>query len=161
MLREQLIQKIKSGRDAEHYVARERYFGRRVVFTNGCFDVLHIGHIRLLLEAAEAGDILVVGLNSDASVKRLKGENRPVHTEDIRAEMLAALVPVDCVILFDEDTPENLIRMVKPDVIVKGGDYTPEQVVGAGFVESYGGEVRIFPVVEGHSTTQIISKSPR
>lgn len=159
MMRDKLIQKIRSGKEAEFYMARERYFGRKIVFTNGCFDVLHIGHIRLLLEAADAGDVLVLGLNSDASVKRLKGEGRPIHNEDLRAEALAALVPVDCIVLFDEDTPEELIRMVRPDVIVKGGDYTPEQVVGADFVKSYGGEVRIFPLVAGHSTTQIISQS--
>lgn len=158
-MRDKLIQKIKTGQEAEYYMARQRYFGRKIVFTNGCFDVLHIGHIRLLLEAADAGDILVVGLNSDASVKRLKGEGRPVHNETLRAEALAALVPVDCIVVFDEDTPGQLIRMVKPDVIVKGGDYTPEQVVGGDFVQSYGGEVRIFPLVEGHSTTQIISQS--
>lgn len=158
-MREQLLHKIKQGLDAEHYLARERYFGKKIVFTNGCFDVLHIGHIRLLLEAANEGDILVVGLNSDASVKRLKGDSRPVHTQDVRAEMLATLIPVDCIIIFDEDTPENLIKVVKPNTIVKGGDYSPEQVVGADFVKSYGGEVKIFPLVDGHSTTQIISKS--
>lgn len=159
MIREQLLHKIKKGVDAQHYVAQQHFFGKKVVFTNGCFDVLHIGHIRLLLDAANEGDILVVGLNSDASVKRLKGESRPVHAEDVRAEMLAALVPVDCIIVFEEDTPEELIKMVKPHVIVKGGDYTPEQVVGNDFVKSYGGEVKIFPLVQGHSTTQIISKS--
>ena len=159
MMRDNLIQKIKTGKEAEYYLARQRYFGRKIVFTNGCFDVLHIGHIRLLLEAADAGDVLVLGLNSDASVKRLKGESRPVHNQDLRAEALAALVPVDCIIVFEGDTPEDLIRLVKPDVIVKGGDYTPEQVVGADFVKSYGGEVRIFPLVAGHSSSQIISQS--
>jgi len=155
------MQKLRAGKEAEYYVERARFFGRKIVFTNGCFDVLHVGHVRLLLEAADAGDVLVVGLNGDESVKRLKGEGRPVHTQDLRAELLAALIPVDCIIIFDEDTPEELIKMVKPHVIVKGGDYTPEQVVGADFVKSYGGEVKIFPLVEGHSTTQIISKSAR
>ena len=158
-MREQLLHKIKQGQDAVHYVARERFFGKKIVFTNGCFDVLHIGHIRLLLEAARSGDILVVGLNSDASIKRLKGDKRPIHTQDIRAEMLATLIPVDCIILFEEDTPEELIRIVKPDVIVKGGDYSENEIVGADFVKSYGGEVKIFPLEAGHSTTQIISKS--
>lgn len=158
-MREQLLHKIKEGQEAQHYLAREHYFGKKIVFTNGCFDVLHIGHIRLLLEAAAAGDILVVGLNSDASVKRLKGESRPVHSQELRAEMLAALVPVDCIILFEDDTPENLIKLVKPHVLVKGGDYTEDQIVGAEYVKSYGGEVRIFPTVEGHSSTQIISKT--
>lgn len=155
------MQKVRAGKEAEFYIERARFFGKKIVFTNGCFDVLHVGHVRLMLEAAEAGDVLVVGLNSDQSVKRLKGEGRPVHPQELRAEMLAALIPVDCIVIFDEDTPEELIKLVKPHVIVKGGDYTPEQVVGADFVKSYGGEVKIFPLVEGHSTTQIISKSAR
>lgn len=158
-MKEQLLHKIKEGVEAQHYLAREHYFGKKIVFTNGCFDVLHIGHVRLLMEAADAGDILVVGLNSDDSVKRLKGESRPMHPQQLRAEMLATLVPVDCIIIFDEDTPEALIQMVKPHVLIKGGDYTESQIVGAEFVKSYGGEVKIFPLVEGHSTTQIISKS--
>jgi rfaE bifunctional protein nucleotidyltransferase chain/domain len=158
-MRELLLHKIKQGQDAVHYVTRERFFGKKIVFTNGCFDVLHIGHIRLLLEAANAGDILVVGLNSDASVKRLKGEKRPIHTQDVRAEMLASLIPVDCIILFEEDTPADLIKMVKPDVIVKGGDYSENEIIGADFVKSYGGEIKIFPLEIGYSTTQIISKS--
>lgn len=158
-MREQLLHKIKEGAEIDHYIARERYFGKKIVFTNGCFDVLHIGHVRLLMDAATAGDIVVVGLNSDASVKRLKGEKRPINTESLRAELLSALIPVDCIILFDEDTPESLIKRIKPDVLVKGGDYSVEQIVGADFVQSYGGQVLIFPLVEGHSSTEIISKS--
>lgn len=158
-MREQLLEKIKSGQEAEHFIARQHFAGKKIVFTNGCFDVLHIGHVRLLLAAAEAGDILVVGLNSDASVKRLKGNARPIHNQEIRAEILAALVPVDCVIIFEEDTPETLIKAIKPHVLVKGGDYTESDVVGADFVKENGGEVRIFPLVDGHSSTQIISGS--
>jgi D-beta-D-heptose 7-phosphate kinase/D-beta-D-heptose 1-phosphate adenosyltransferase len=156
MMRELMLNKLKSGTEAEKYLNRERFAGKKIVFTNGCFDVLHIGHIRLLMAAADLGDTLVVGLNSDDSVKRLKGENRPVHTQEIRAEQLAALVPVDAIIIFEEDTPENLIQLVKPDVLVKGGDYTEDSIVGASFVKSYGGEVVIFSTVEGFSSSGII-----
>lgn len=157
-MRELLLNKIKSGPEAEFFIARERFLGKKIVFTNGCFDVLHIGHIRLLTEAASLGDILVVGLNSDASVKRLKGENRPINHQEIRAEMLVHLIPVDCILIFEEDTPELLIHSIKPDVLVKGGDYTLEQIVGADFVKSYGGEVKIFPTIKGHSSSEIITK---
>lgn len=131
---------------------------QKVVFTNGCFDILHPGHIQLLLQAAEAGDKLVLGLNTDASVKRLKGEGRPVNDEQSRALIMAAQLYVDAVTLFDEDTPLELIQAIHPDVIVKGGDYTPETVVGNDFVTSYGGEVVIVPTVEGFSTTSIINR---
>jgi D-beta-D-heptose 7-phosphate kinase/D-beta-D-heptose 1-phosphate adenosyltransferase len=132
--------------------------GEKVVFTNGCFDILHPGHIQLLLQAAEAGDKLVLGLNTDASVKRLKGEGRPVNDEQSRALIMAAQLYVDAVTLFDEDTPLELIQAIHPDVIVKGGDYTPETVVGNDFVTSYGGKVVIVPTVEGFSTTSIINR---
>lgn len=158
-MREQLLHKIKAGEDLVRYIERMHYFGKKIVFTNGCFDVLHIGHVRLLLAAAEEGDILILGLNSDASVKRLKGESRPVHSQDIRSEILSALIPVDCIAIFDEDTPENLIKLIRPHVLVKGGDYNEDQIVGAKFVKENGGSVKIFPTVEGHSTTGIISKS--
>lgn len=132
--------------------------GQKVVFTNGCFDILHPGHIQLLLQAAEMGDKLVLGLNTDASVKRLKGEGRPVNDEQARALIMAAQLYVDAVTLFDEDTPLELIQTIHPDVIVKGGDYTPETVVGNDFVTSYGGQVVIVPTVEGFSTTSIINR---
>jgi D-beta-D-heptose 7-phosphate kinase/D-beta-D-heptose 1-phosphate adenosyltransferase len=132
--------------------------GQKVVFTNGCFDILHPGHIQLLLQAAELGDKLVLGLNTDASVKRLKGEDRPVNDEQTRALIMAAQLYVDAVTLFDEDTPLELIQAIHPDVIVKGGDYTPETVVGNDFVTSYGGQVVIVPTVEGFSTTSIINR---
>ncbi len=131
---------------------------KKVVFTNGCFDILHVGHIRYLKEAKAQGDILVVGLNDDASVKRLKGEERPVQNQEDRGEILAALDCVDFVCLFAEDTPINLIKAIKPDILVKGGDWPIEKIVGADFVLSYGGVVRPLQFVSGRSTSLIIEK---
>lgn len=128
-----------------------------VVFTNGCFDVLHKGHAHLLREASTHGDMVVLALNSDQSVQRLKGEGRPINNLLDRAEMLSYFSSVDWIVSFDEDTPEDLIRLLNPDVLVKGGDYTPDQVVGADHVVSSGGEVKIIPFVEGYSTSNIIS----
>ena len=130
----------------------------KVVFTNGCFDILHVGHIRYLKEAKALGDLLVVGLNSDNSVKRLKGESRPIMSEAERKEMLLALESVDFVLLFSEDSPLSLIQQVKPDILVKGGDWQIDQIVGAGVVQAYGGEVRSLSFVDGKSTTNIIEK---
>lgn len=135
-----------------------RRSGRKVVFTNGCFDLLHVGHVRYLKEARAQGDMLVLGLNTDASVRRLKGPERPLQNEQARAEILAALEAVDFVTLFDEETPENLIHEVRPDVLVKGGDYTIDKIVGAPFVQSYGGEVKSLTFVDGFSTTSLIKK---
>lgn len=135
-----------------------RRAGERIVFTNGCFDLLHPGHISLLRQCASLGDRLVVGLNSDASVRRLKGPERPVQNETSRALLLAALQYVDAVVLFGEDTPERLIREVRPDVLVKGSDYRVETVVGADFVQSYGGEVHLVDLVEGCSTTGLVRR---
>lgn len=132
--------------------------GKRIVFTNGCFDVLHFGHISYLAEAKELGDKLVIGLNSDASVKRLKGETRPINGQMERATLLAALSFVDAVVVFDEDTPEKLIKEVRPDCLVKGGDYTFETIVGAEFVSSYGGNVITIPLVENFSSSLIIKR---
>lgn len=131
---------------------------KKIVFTNGCFDILHVGHIRYLKQASKLGDLLVVGLNSDESVKRLKGSDRPVNSEMDRAEMLSSLGFVDYVVVFEEDTPYNLIKAIQPDILVKGGDYRPEDVVGKDIVESRGGKVQILPFVEGKSTTSIINK---
>lgn len=128
----------------------------KVVFTNGCFDVLHRGHITYLAAARDLGDCLIVGLNSDASVRRLKGENRPVNNENDRALVLSALSFIDYIILFEEDTPKNLIEQVKPDILVKGGDYKIENIVGADFVTKNGGEVLTIPFVDGYSSTKII-----
>jgi rfaE bifunctional protein nucleotidyltransferase chain/domain len=133
--------------------------GKRVVFTNGCFDILHRGHVEYLAQAADMGDVLVVGLNTDASVRRLKGEGRPVNNEGARALVLAALGFVDAVELFDEDTPYELIKAVHPDVLVKGADYKPEEIVGYDIVTSYGGTVATIPLVEGYSTTGLINQS--
>ena len=133
--------------------------GRKVVFTNGVFDLLHVGHVRYLQEARALGDLLVVGVNRDASVQKLKGPTRPIQNENDRAEILAALEAVSYTVLFGEDTPAELIEQVKPDVLVKGGDYTIETIVGAPFVISYGGEVRVLQFVDGKSTSKIIAKS--
>ena len=137
-------------------LAMWRLMNNKIVFTNGCFDILHRGHIEYLSQAHDKGNILVIGLNSDASVKRIKGEGRPVQDEQSRALLLASLRFVDAVILFDEDTPKDLIEFVKPDVLVKGGDYTEETIVGAEFVKANGGEVVVVPLVEGYSTSSIL-----
>ncbi|HMW34039.1 MAG TPA: D-glycero-beta-D-manno-heptose-7-phosphate kinase [bacterium] len=129
---------------------------KKIVFTNGCFDILHVGHITLLNQARALGDALVVGLNSDASVRRLKGEKRPIVSEQERAHILAALASVDYVVLFDEDTPLELIRQIQPDILVKGSDYTLDRVVGRAEVESYGGRVALVDLVVGFSTTNIV-----
>lgn len=157
-LNELISQKIISGPEIDRYAYRMGFIGKKVVFTNGCFDILHRGHLEYLQSAADLGDILVVGLNSDASVKRLKGENRPINNQNDRAFALASLVFVDAVIIFDEDTPLELIQRVKPNVLVKGGDYSIGNIVGADFVKNIGGEVQVIPFVDGYSTTQIIEK---
>ena len=135
-----------------------RAAGRRVVFTNGCFDLLHRGHIDLLGKAGSMGDILVVGINTDDSVRRLKGSSRPWTPEEDRAEVIAALATVDLVVLFDEDTPLELIREIDPDVLVKGADYRVEEVVGADHVRASGGRVELVPLTEGRSTTTLVEK---
>lgn len=137
---------------------RWRLLGKKIVFTNGVFDILHQGHIASLSEAASYGHILIVGVNADASVKRLKGETRPINDEQSRALLLASLVMIDAVLIFEEDTPLHLITNILPDVLIKGGDYTLEQIVGAKEVIANGGEVKIAPIVEGFSTTRIIEK---
>lgn len=139
-------------------VARWRFLGKTISFTNGCFDILHAGHIASLSEAASEGDILIVGLNTDASTRRLKGDERPINDENSRALLLASLAIVDAVTLFDEDTPLELITAIMPDVIVKGGDYTFDQMIGAKEVVANGGRVVINPTVAGFSTTSIIDK---
>ena len=141
-----------------HQVRRWRVLGKTVGFTNGCFDILHQGHIASLSDAAREADYLIVGVNSDASTCRLKGPDRPINNQDARALLLASLLMVDAVILFDEDTPLNLINATLPDVLVKGGDYTLEQIVGAKEVMAAGGKVVINKIVEGYSTTGLIGK---
>jgi D-glycero-beta-D-manno-heptose 1-phosphate adenylyltransferase len=139
-------------------LAKARSQGKKIVFTNGCFDLLHIGHVRYLAEARKLGDLLVVGVNSDASVKRLKGPQRPLQNENDRSEILASLKSVDHSVIFTEDTPENLIKAIKPDILVKGGDWSIDKIVGGTFVQSYGGQVCSLSFVEGKSTTRIIEK---
>ena len=136
---------------------KERKEGKKIVFTNGCFDIIHAGHVDYLKKARALGDILVVGLNSDDSIRRIKGEKRPIIPQEMRAEVLSSLKPVDYVVIFEEDTPENLIKAIKPDVLVKGGDWELSKIVGKDFVESYGGKVLIIPFTYNISTTKIIN----
>ena len=150
--------KIFSPTDILMQVKRWRLLGKKIVFTNGVFDILHEGHISSLCEAAALGDVLIVGLNADDSVKRLKGPARPLNNETARALLLASLVMTDAVVLFEEDTPYNLITSILPDVLVKGGDYSVDQVAGAKEVLANGGAVHLAKIVEGISTTGIIEK---
>ena len=137
-------------------VAGLKQAGRRIVFTNGCFDILHVGHVRYLKSATALGGALIVGLNSDKSVKRIKGDKRPIVPERERAELLSSIRFVDYVVLFDEPDPYNTIAAVKPDILVKGGDWSLENIVGRDIVESYGGEVHTIPFIEGASSSRII-----
>ena len=154
----QIESKIVSLPDAAELVSNWKADGQKVVFTNGCFDVLHYGHVCYLAEAKELGDKLIVGLNSDASVRRLKGETRPINGQKERATLLAALSFIDAIVIFEEDTPENLIKNISPDFLVKGGDYTFETIVGADFVSSYGGKVITIPLVKNFSSSSIIKR---
>lgn len=150
--------KIKNPDVLAAIIKSEKARGKRVVFTNGCFDLLHAGHVKYLQGARSLGDLLVLGLNSDASIRRLKGKKRPLIGEEERAHILAALDCIDYVVIFEEDTPLELITLLRPDILAKGGDYTPEGVVGREFVESYGGRVELVPFVDGKSTTNIIER---
>ena len=154
-------QKIYELRGLQHQVRRWRLLGKTVAFTNGCFDILHQGHIASLSDAAREADLLIVGLNSDASTRRLKGEHRPINSQDARAILLASLLMVDAVTIFDEDTPLELIKAIGPNVLVKGGDYSLEQIVGAKEVMAAGGRVVINPILTGFSTTGLIEKIHR
>lgn len=151
--------KVLTKQTLEQAIADFKKSNKKIVFTNGCFDLLHIGHIRYLEQAKSLGDVLIVGINTDASVQVLKGPTRPIQNENDRAEILASLKAVDHTVLFGEETPINLIKQVKPDILVKGGDWKKEQIVGWNFVESYGGEVKSLQFVDGKSTTNIIAKS--
>ena len=146
--RQQLIQEV----------VRLRLKSKTIAFTNGVFDILHEGHIAVLSKAASFADILIVGINSDASVKKIKGEDRPVNNENSRALILASLIMVDDIVIFEEETPIEIIKLIQPDVLVKGGDYTLDTIVGAKEVIAYGGTVEIVPLLEGFSTTNIIEK---
>jgi len=131
---------------------------KKIVFTNGCFDLIHLGHIDILARSSDLGDILIIGVNSDSSIQKLKGENRPIIEENSRVKQLAALEFVDAVVLFDEDTPQKLIETIKPDVITKGGDYKAENIVGNEVVTQKNGQVVIIPLTQGYSTTSILKK---
>lgn len=150
--------KVATLAKARRLAARARQQGKRLVFTNGCFDLLHPGHVRYLNRARAAGDLLIVGLNSDRSVRRLKGPGRPIQPVQARAEVLAALAAVDLVVLFDADTPIELIRALRPDVLVKGADWASERIVGRDEVLAYGGRVLRVPIVAGQSTTRLVRK---
>ena len=153
-----ISERIIPGEEILQQVIRWRLNSKTIAFTNGVFDILHQGHIKVLSKAASFADILIVGLNSDSSVKKLKGESRPVNAEQSRALILASLIMVDAVVIFNEETPLELIQQIKPDVLIKGGDYTIETMVGAEVVLNNGGSVEIIPIEEGFSTTGIIEK---
>lgn len=156
-----VTQKIVDIQGLQRLLHHWRVLGDKIVFTNGCFDVLHSGHVTLLGQCAEFGDRVVVGLNSDRSIKKIKGESRPIQQEQDRALLLASIQYVDAVILFDEATPLTLIETILPDVLVKGGDYTLSTVVGANEVLAHGGKVELVELVQGKSTTDIASKISR
>ncbi len=144
--------------DLDRKIAQWRLKSDKIVFTNGCFDLLHAGHVELLKEANNLGHRLIVGLNSDESINKLKGDNRPINSQKNRAFVLSALCAVDAVIIFEEDTPKKLIEHIKPDVLVKGGDYKEREIVGANFVKNNGGMIVILPLREGLSSTNLIKK---
>lgn len=150
--------KIYTTETLKKAIALWRFADKKIVFTNGCFDLLHLGHIDYLSKAADMGSILIVGLNTDASVSRLKGANRPLNNENSRLHILASLFFINGVILFDEPTPYELIKMVAPDILVKGGDYNVEAIVGYDIVKENGGEIRTIPFVPGYSTSAIEQK---
>ncbi len=157
-IQERLNKKILKDNEFGRDMAIARFQGKKIVFTNGCFDIIHRGHIEYLMEAANLGDILIIGLNSDASVKKLKGAERPIQDQETRAKILSSLFFVTYVVIFEEETPLHLIGEIQPDVLVKGGDYKIENIVGYNIVKAKGGEVLTIPFLEGYSTTGIINK---
>ena len=150
--------KLKTWTEIEIIVKDLKTAGKKIVFTNGCFDILHAGHVEYLNEAAELGDILIIGLNSDESVKRLKGKSRPINSQIDRAKVLSGLVAVSYIVIFDNDTPYMLINHIKPDVLVKGGDWKPEEIIGSDIVLANNGSVKSLSYKEGNSTSSIIDK---
>lgn len=159
MTKQEIINaKILDAETLPHWLARWRFQNRKIVFTNGCFDVLHLGHVEYLAQARDRGDILIVGLNSDDSVRRLKGAERPLNPQQARTVVLASLLMVDAVVAFEEDTPYELIKTIQPDILVKGADYKPEDIVGYDIVKNKGGEVVTIDLVEGYSSTHVIDK---
>jgi rfaE bifunctional protein nucleotidyltransferase chain/domain len=155
---DRLNSKIIDIADLERLLARLRFLNNKIVFTNGCFDIIHRGHVEYLMKAHELGDVLILGLNSDSSVKKLKGKDRPIQDQESRAKILASISFVSYVVIFDEETPYNLIKIVQPDVLVKGGDYELKNIVGYDIVTGKGGQVLTIPYVEGYSTSFIINK---
>ena len=154
-----LEEKIVPADAISRFVNAKKFVGKRIVFTNGCFDILHAGHVDYLTQARDLGDILVLGLNSDDSVKRQnKGPERPINSQDARAKVLAALGCVDAIVYFNEDTPYDLIKLAQPDILVKGGDWKAEDIVGSDIVKARGGHVTTIPFLEGFSTTGIVNK---
>lgn len=152
------ITKIKTTRELLNIIPGLKASGKKIVFTNGCFDILHYGHVQYLEKAKSKGDILIVALNSDASVKNIKGDNRPIINEKERIQVVAGLESVNYALLFKEDTPLNIIKTIRPDIIVKGADWSKEKIVGADFVSGYGGRVITIKLSKGNSTTNIIKK---
>jgi rfaE bifunctional protein nucleotidyltransferase chain/domain len=153
-----LENKILTGNELDDILVQIREKKLTIVFTNGCFDIIHKGHIRYLADASELADVFIIGMNTDSSIKRLKGPNRPLQDQESRAISLSALVFVDYVVLFGEDTPLELLKLIKPNVLVKGGDYQVENIVGYDLVSSYGGKVFTLPLIKGYSTSSIIKK---
>lgn len=147
--------KILNWDNIQPWLANWRFHNQKIVFTNGCFDILHMGHIEYLSKAADLGQILIIGLNTDESVRRLKGNHRPINPQDARATILASMRFVDAVIPFDQDTPYELIKLIQPDVLVKGADYKEEEIVGYDIVRNRGGAIKTINLVEGFSTTGI------
>ncbi len=159
MKKQDVIQnKIIKDDELSRKLAYWNFLDQKTVFTNGCFDVIHLGHIMYLSQAADLGDVLIIGLNTDKSVQRIKGDKRPINDQHARSMVLASLRFVDSVVLFDEDTPLELIKKIKPDVLVKGSDYADNEIVGADVVKSNGGEVVTIDFIEGYSSSEIIKK---
>ena len=155
---DKLCLKVLTSEQIKRQMARWQLKNDKIVFTNGCFDILHRGHLEYLAHSSDMGDRLIIGLNSDASVKKIKGDSRPLNDEYSRGYALASLGFVDAVVIFDEETPEELIKTLKPDILVKGSDYSENEIVGGAFVKENGGEVKTIPLTEGFSTTNIIEK---
>jgi rfaE bifunctional protein nucleotidyltransferase chain/domain len=158
MKSQNIFNKILSEEDLRKQISSLKDHGKSIVFTNGCFDILHLGHISLLYKCSGFADKLIVGVNSDSSVRRLKGPERPVNNQEARTKTLSCLQFIDYISIFDTDTPLDLITMIKPDFLVKGGDWNEDQIVGADYVKSYGGKVEVIPFIEGFSTTAILDK---
>jgi D-glycero-beta-D-manno-heptose 1-phosphate adenylyltransferase len=157
-LSEYIKSKILTREQLQKEIVYWNFRDQKIVFTNGCFDILHKGHVDYLQKAKQFGNILIIGLNTDSSIKRIKGKDRPLQNEETRASVLASLVFVSAVVLFEEDTPKNLIESIRPDFLVKGADYAINQIVGADFVQGYGGRVVTIELTESYSTTSIVNK---